>query len=373
MKIAIVHDELMRRGGAEQVVKCFLKAFPEAPVYTLAYRPELTYPEFKNYKIYSSWYKSIATNERKLKKYFFPLGILAMRQLDVSIFDVILISSTYVAKYINPNKNALVINYCHQPFRLAWYPESYVEFVTAQGVKKLILNTVIQLLKKIDFHYAAKTTFFIANTHETKVKIEETYKAKNPITVIKPPVNCKKFFLSGTKQDYYLMVNRLEYYKKVDLVIDAFNTLGKKLIIVGKGSQEEDLKKRAKKNIIFQSSVTDTNLAKLYAECKGFIFPQLEDYGITPLEANAAGIPVIAFGEGGVLETMLPYKGDALQATALFFEEQSPESLIEAIQLYETLTFDKYFIRQHAEQFDEEIFIKKIRYFVINKYDKLTQ
>jgi glycosyltransferase involved in cell wall biosynthesis len=167
------------------------------------------------------------------------------------------------------------------------------------------------------------------------------------------------------------VVSRLEYYKKVDLVVDAFNELGLPLIIVGRGSKEMELKKRAKSNIGFKNGLNNHEISELYAGCKALIFPQHEDYGITPLEANASGRPVIAFGKGGVLETMIP-KVEKWKATALFFEDQSVESLVAAINAFNDNDFDPFFIRRHAEKFNEDKFVKQIRNHVLNLYEIKT-
>jgi glycosyltransferase involved in cell wall biosynthesis len=370
MKIAIVHDELMRRGGAEQVVRCFHQAFPEAPLYTMAYRPELTYPDFKNCRISTSWYNRFTRNEEIMRKLFFPFGVWAMKQLKIEDYDIILMSSTYAAKYANIDKKTLVINYCHTPFRLAWYPESYSQYVGSKGLVRLAYDFVIGQLRKIDFRSAQRSDIFIANTAEVGNRIKTVYRHSKHIEVIKPPVNCMKFYVSEKPKDYYLVVSRLESYKKIDLIVETFNELGYPLVIVGKGSMEEKLKKMAGPNIKFFSGLSSEELAALYSECKAFIFPQKEDYGITPLEANASGRPVIAFGEGGVLDTMIPYSGDASRATALFFKDQTREALIEAIKKFQTLEFSPEFIRTHAEKFDEIKFIEKIRSFVKEKYEE---
>lgn len=370
MNIAIVHDELMRRGGAEQVVLCFHKAFPQAPIYTMAYQPNHTYPEFKNCDIHTSLFQKVVSNEKSMKKLFFPFGVIAMKLLDLTKFDVILISSTYAAKYVKISPNALVINYCYTPFRLAWNPESYAEYNNTSGLKRIIFNSIINILRKIDFKAAQRTDYFIAMTNETKDRIQKAYLPTNKIELIKPPVDCNKFYISSEIKDYYLVVSRLEYYKKVDLVIEAFNKLGYPLIIVGKGSKESELKKMAKPNIVFKNGLSNEDIAKLYAKCKAFIFPQHEDYGITPLEANASGRPVIAYGQGGVLDTMIPYTNDSNIATALFFEKQEVDYLIEAVLLSENIKFNSNFIRHHAEKFHEDIFVDEIKTFVLKKINE---
>ena len=201
-------------------------------------------------------------------------------------------------------------------------------------------------------------------------EIEIKYQTNKVIEVVNPPVKYSNFYVSDTSEGYYLVVLRLEYYKKVDIVIDAFNELGLPLIIVGSGSKENELKVRAKSNVIFKKGLSNEEIAKLYSKANAFIFPQKEDYGITPLEANASGIPVIAYGQGGVLETMIPHNGaNANQSTAVFFHQQTADSLVEAIIKTQTISFDKRFIRAHAEKFAEKYFMEKIDRLIHSKYN----
>ena len=375
MKVAIVHDELVRHGGAEQVLLSLHKAFPDAPIYTISYNPLTTYQELQECNIKTSWFGRFFKDPVNLKRFFFPFGILAMHQLEVKGYDVVLMSTTHCAKYVTVDSDALVIAYCHTPFRLVWRPDTYKGISSAGWIKKFFYKTVISVLKYIDRKNAEKVDWFITNAREVVPRILAAYQPKHHVTVINPPVKCKNFYLSDISQDYYLVVSRFEPYKKVDLVIDVFNELPhKKLIIVGTGSMEEELKRKAGSNIKFLSSLETEELASVYANCRGFIFPQHEDYGITPLEANASGRPVIAYGKGGVLDTMIPVIGtSAKKATAFFFAEQTVESLKSAIAKFETLTFDPHFIRRHAEKFDEMVFIDKIRNFVISTNNRLRQ
>jgi len=369
MKIAIVHDDLVRKGGAEQVALSFHNAFPWAPIYTLAYDPDNTYPEFGDCDIRTSMFGRVIRSERNMKLLFFPLGVLAMQRLDLSGYDVILQSNTHCAKYIKTDANALVITYCHNPFRLVWSTESYDKVNNAGQLQKDIIKRVIAFLKEIDINSAKRTDWFITNAQEIVGRIKQAYHPSKPITVINPPVKCKNFYVSNSLSDYYLVVSRFETYKKVDLVIEAFNEMpDKKLVIVGKGSREKEIKRIAGGNITFLSNLGVDDLARLYANCKALIFPQHEDYGITPLEANSSGRPVIAYGKGGVLDTMIPYDKDSLKSTAIFFEHQTKEALTKAVELFEALDFDPAFIRAHAETFDESRFIEKIKAFVESKY-----
>lgn len=369
MKIAIVHDNLVCKGGAEQVALSFHNAFPDAPVYTLSYDSQNTYPEFKDCEVKTSWFGKLIQSEKNCKRFYFPFGIMAMQQLDVSGYDVVLQSTTHCAKYIKTDPGAMIITYCHNPFRLVWSTESYEKVFASGPIKKFVYQKVISFLKGVDKAFADKTTWFITNSREVLPRIKAAYQPKNEITIINPSVKCSNFFLSENEGGYYLIVSRFESYKKVDMVIDAFKDMAdKKLVIVGKGSREAEIKKNAGANVTFLSGLSSEELAGVYSNCKAFVFPQLEDYGITPLEANASGRPVIAYGKGGVLETMIPYETDSMRSTAVFFDEQTKESLKMAVHKFETLTFDPEFIRSHAETFDEGAFVSKIRSFVVKKY-----
>src|SRR5690606_5433567 len=369
MKIAIVHDDIVRRGGAEQVVLAFHAAFPDAPIYTLSYDAGATYPEFSACHIKTSWFGRYLKDEDKVKKFFFPFGVLAMKQLHLKGYDVVLQSTTHCAKYIKTDPGTLIITYCHTPFRLAWSPDSYGPVIGGNILKKACYRLVAGLLREIDMRAAAKTKWFLTNARVVVPRIREVYKPQNDISVINPPVKCRNFHVSESPGNYYLVVSRFEPYKKVDLVIQAFNEMpDKELVIVGKGTMEKQLKKMAGKNIRFLSGLSARQLAEVFAGCKALVFPQLEDYGITPLEANAAGRPVIAYGKGGVTDTMIPASGDASKATAVFFPEQTVNALKNALEVFEELTFEPQFIRAHAESFDEKNFIEKIRRFVMEKY-----
>ena len=371
MRVAIIQDELIRKGGSEQVLLSFHNAFPDAPIYTLSYNPETTYPELKECNIITSWFGRFIKDDKMMKRLFFPFGIIAMSQMHVTGYDVILQSTTHCSKYIKTDPDALVITYCHTPFRLVWRPESYEEVANASPLKQLAYRTVIDILKYIDRKSAERTDWFVTNAKKVVKRIVAAYNPRNEIAVINPSVKCKNFQVSENPGDYYLVVSRFEPYKKVDLVVEAFNELPhKKLIIVGKGSMEHELKSMANDNITFMNGVSTEELNRLYSNCKALIFPQLEDYGITPLEANASGRPVIAYGHGGIKDTMIPYKGDDSRATALFFEEQETEQLLAAIKAFEKLSFNPQFIRGHAETFDEKHFVRKIRNFVNSKYEE---
>jgi len=371
MKIAIVQDELLRKGGAEQVALSFHHAFPDAPIFTIGYNEAETYPEFKSCDIRTSWLNPYVQKFESWRKLFYPLGVWAMQALDVTGYDVVLQSTTFCAKYVNIDEKALVITYCHTPFRLVFRTDSYDEISQAGRLKRLAFDLVIDRLRKIDLKAAARTDYFVTNANVVVPRIVAAYHPKHPITVIPPAVKTENFHPAVEIGDYYLVVSRFEPYKKVDLVIEAFNKMpGHKLFIVGKGTVEPLLRSLAGENTKFFKDLDKGSLGSIMAGCKALIFPQLEDFGITALEINASGRPVIAYGKGGVLDTMIPYSGNAAKATAVFFESQTAESLMRAIELFETLQFDPDFIRRNAEKFSEQVFIAKIQNFVQGRLEE---
>ncbi|MCX2486236.1 glycosyltransferase [Pedobacter sp. MR2016-24] len=374
MKVAIVHDELVRRGGAEQVVLDMHKAYPEADIFTLCYNKDKTYEEFKNARVFTSWFQYLGKSERLIKMLYFPFAILAMRMFNLKGYDVVLISTTHCGKFVRTDKNASVITYCHTPFRLAWRPFSYSIVNSSNFIIRNIFLFASRVLRKFDSMAAKCTDFYLTNSKEVKARIEDSYNPDQPVKIINPAAKLDNFYISDEVKDYHLVVSRLEDYKMVDLVVKSFNEMpDKKLIIVGTGSKEAELKELAGDNITFLKAQSAAQLADLYANCKALVFPQHEDYGITPLEAAASGRPVIAFGVGGVKETMVPYTNDSTKCTSVFFEEQTVESLIAAIHKAEQLEFNPKFIRNHANLFSAPNFIAKLSAFVSKIYILKTE
>ncbi|MGE5411746.1 MAG: glycosyltransferase [Clostridiales bacterium] len=373
MKIALVHDGIYCRAGGERVLLNFHNAFPDAPIYTAMYAPEDTFPEFKKCDIRTTWFQKIASNEVQYKKYYYPFCIWAMKSLDLSEYDVLLMTTTHCAKYVKASSRTLVVAYCFTPFRLAWNPESYTLYSNSKGVKRIALNMLIDRLKTIDYRKAQRPDRYIAMTQETRNRLIAAYDIRSDIDIINPPINVNKYRLSANPQNYYLVVSRLEKYKKVDLVIEAFNKLGYELKIIGRGTEKEHLKRIAHSNITFIEGISDFELAEYYSNCKAFIFPQFEDYGLTPLEAIASGRPVIAYNKGGVLETMLPYEHPEKPFTAVFFDEQTVDSLMNAVHKLENLKYDTSFIRNHSEKFHDTLFEERIKEYIVALYNERSK
>ena len=360
MKTAIVHDELLRRGGAERVVISLHKLYPNATIFTSAYEPDSTFEYFKSCAIKTTFLNKWVRNEKQLMLLFFPFGMLAMKSLNLKGYDLIILSSAHGAQYIRKPKGAKVINYAHYVFRLVWEPESYAWF--QNSLIRTITKPTFYFLRKLDKWLNVNADYTIFNSKRTQKTYLEVFNGLKNYSVINPPVSLDQFSPTDQVGDFYLVVSRMEPYKRVDLVIKAFQSLSdKKLIVVGSGTQKSVLQQMASghDNISFEEGVSQERLRDLYAICKALIFPQVEDFGITPLEANASGRPVIAYGEGGVLETMIPYGRS--NPTAVFFDEQNADSLISAIHLFESVHFLQEDCLNNVKRFEQKYFHEKIQ------------
>ena len=354
-------------GGAERTLFELHQIWPDAPIYTAAYTPE-KFPEFANADVRVTWLNRIKL--AKTKHQLFPLlRAWAFRSLNLSEYDIIISSSSAEAKYVRKGKHTLHICYCHTPIRYYWsdydWYLAHPPFGRLNLVAQSILPFIIHGLRRMDYKAAQRVDLFIANSMHVQKRIATYYKRQS--TVIYPPVSVERFSLSTERGDYYLIVGRQVAYKRLDLAVDAFNELGLPLKVSGVGEEIAKQKPRAKSNIEFLGRVGDEQLADLYAGAKGFIFPAEEDFGIVPVEAMASGTPVIAYGEGGVLETVIDGK------TGIFFHEKSALALVEAIKRFEKMKFDPSFIRKHALTFGDTVYRRKMESYVDEHWLEYTK
>ena len=362
MKIALVHDWLPTMGGAERVLSDFVELYPEAPIYTLICNHSKMEEPLKSANIITSYLqkKKECTNHRKL----FPFMPTAIESFDLTGYDMVLSSSSSVAKGVITHPDAIHICYCHSPMRYAWeFSYEYAGKMSGKGklVRKL-LSYFLTWIRVWDYASAARVDYFIANSENVAKRIRKHY--KRDAVVIPPPVRCRLFQISETDGDYFLVVSRFQEYKRVDIAIDACNRLGLKLKVVGDGPDYKRLKAMAGPTVELLGRVPDAQVKELYAGCRAFLFPGEEDFGITPLEAMASGRPVIAYGKGGALETVIE------GVTGTFFHEQTTDSLVDALKRFENMKFDKTVLRAHAETFDDEVFKARIKAFVEEKYNE---
>ncbi|MFA6307687.1 MAG: glycosyltransferase [Patescibacteria group bacterium] len=355
-KTAFAHDHLFQIGGAEKILAALASLDPNAPIFTLINDPIISKRILKQENIVTSNLQKIP-GINKLFKYFLILMPRIWENTDLSDYDLIISSSSGLVKGVKTGNNSKHICYCHAPTRYLWDDkEEYIGNLPEGKLLKNFLPKVLNRLQNWDFSKAQEVDYFIANSHFIADKIKKHYKKNSE--VIYPPVKVNDFELSDDIGDYYLIVSRLRPYKKVDLAVKAFNNLKLPLKIIGAGSELKKLKKMAHSNIEFLGELSDKKRNYYLSRCKAFIYPQIEDFGISALEAMASGRPIIAFRGGGALETVVEDK------TGVFFEEQTWESLAHKILRFDVDKFDPNIIREHAKNFDEEKFKQKILSFI---------
>lgn len=361
MKIALVHDWLPFMGGAERVLTNFLDIYPNAPIYTTICNRSKMEGVLKDANIITS---SLQKKNKEIENHrkLFPFMMTAIESFNLNDYDIVLSDSSSVAKGAITRPDTMHICYCHSPMRYAWeFSHEYAgKMVGKGGIKAKLLSYFLTGVRLWDNASSDRVDYFIANSENVAKRIWKHYRRES--VVIHPPVRCNLFNISNVDEDYFLIVSRLQEYKRIDLAIEVFNKLGLPLVIIGDGPDREKLKKMAKGNIKFLGRESDKVIKEHYAKCRAFLFTGEEDFGITPLEAMASGRPVIAYRKGGALETVIEDK------TGVFFDNQTCEDLLEAIKKFENMTFDKKEIRKHSKTFDESIFKEKIEKFIEEKY-----
>lgn len=360
LKIAIVHDWLTGYAGADRVVDQLEKTFYGAPIYTLVYDKSKFPEHFQKYDVRTTYIQKIPFATR-LYKNFLTMMPRAFESLDLTEYDIVISSCSSCSKGIITRPDAIHICYCHTPTRYIW--DFYYTYLKNSGwLKRKLMPRLIHKMRIWDKCAADRVDFFISNSNYIAQRIKKYYR-RDAVTIY-PPVHINEYPIVQQPDDYYLMVGRFTYYKRFDLAIEACNRLGKRLVIVGKGDEEKKLRAMAGPTVEFKGAISDEEIRKLYSNAKAFLFPGEEDFGITPVEAQSAGCPVIAFGRGGATETVLDKK------TGLLFPEQTAQNLAECIEAFETegVKYSRARIREHSLSFSEERFREEVKAFV---YDRL--
>lgn len=365
MRIAIVHPWFLSRGGAEHTVNVLAEAFPEADIHTLLYEDRYLPEAVRGKKVFSlntGW----IPQKYRLYRYLMPLYPIAFEALDLRGYDVVITSDSCVAKGVLIDQNTVHICYCHSPMRSLYdqYRQFHEEF---PALARPIFRLTAHYLRVWDFVAAQRVDVLLANSRNIAQRIQKYY--GKPSQVVYPPVETSIGYIDPNPEDYYLSVGRLTPTKRNDLLIDACNRLGRRLIIVGGGRDAERLKKLAGKTVELAGMVDSATLKNLYARCRALLFAADEDFGIVPVEAQSYGRPVVAYGRGGSLETVIPGK------TGVHFYEQTGESCAEAILRFETCEgdFSPAVIQAHARQFDAEIFKRSMRDVVLQAVNEHTE
>lgn len=355
MKIALVHDYLTQKGGAERVFELLCARFPDADIFTSIYAPEQTIDlRHRQVKTTPLQYIPGATRHfRLLAPFYFP----AFRRLNLDQYDLVLSSSSSFAKAVKTPAHTQHICFCHNVTRFLWDTQTYLRgFKEFQAVYPL-LQPLLEHMRRLDREYAAEPNLYVANSSLVADRIRRFY--RRPAVCIHYPIDPDRFEFSDQKDNFYLVSCRLMSYKRVDLVVEAFNWLGWPLVIMGDGPERERLEALALDNIKFVGFVSDRERTRLLAKARMVIVAALEDYGLVPIEANFSGTPVMAFGSGGVLDTQI------VGTTGLFFDRQSPDSLQRQLLATRHHRWDYRQIHQYAlDNFTEAAFYRKLDDFL---------
>jgi glycosyltransferase involved in cell wall biosynthesis len=347
MKIAIVHDYFTQLGGAEKVAEEMFRMFPQASLHsTVAFADKLPLG-LKGIEISTSWMQHLPSI-RRYYRFYFLLYPFAVSSLKLSSYDLVISSSSGYVKGVSVPRDTMHVCYCHTPMRWAWNFDGYSEREAMSRLMRLALQGLTSALRQWDIGAARQPDHFIANSKVVAARIQRAY--GRTAEVIHPPIDVDQFRPTGQDGDYYMLLSRMVSYKRLDLAVEACSRLKKKLIVIGSGHYRSQLEAMAGPTVQFAGRVSDAEVVRLAAGCKALLFPGEEDFGMAPLEVAAAGRPTIAFRAGGATETIVE------NSTGLFFDHQTPESLMDAIERFERQQWSPAEIRKHAETFGIPIF-----------------
>ena len=384
MKVAIIHDWLTGMRGGEKCLEVFCDLFPDADVFTLLHNKGSVSPIIEKMNIHTSMIQNFPLPFRAYRFYlpFFPMVI---EKFDLRGYDLVISSSHCVAKGFRPNPDTLHICYCYTPMRYVWdMSHVYFNKGTMRFFGHSIVPFFLNYLRMWDIYSNERVDRFVSISNHIARRIWKHYRRTSD--VISPPVNCGQFEVGRKAEDFYLIVSAFAPYKRIDLAVQAFNKLGLPLKVVGTGQEKKRLIAGAKKNVEFLGWLSDKDLADHYARCKAFVFPAEEDFGIAPLEAQVSGKPVIAYGAGGVLETVQGFDltGNLAEDkarmkdgryTGLFFPRQTAEDIITAVRTFEEVgaEFDPIHIAETVKKFDKEEFKRTFRDYVAKEYARFQR
>ena len=355
MKTAIIHYWLVSMRGGEKVIEALIDIFPDADIFTNVYNPDSVSAKIKEKNIITSHINRLPFS-KKLYQFYMPLMPKALMDFNLQEYDLVISSESGPAKGVIPNPNAFHVCYCHSPMRYLW--DMYHSYLKETSpIVRFFMKRLIPSLRYWDTFSSNLVDCFIANSSYVAKRIRRYYNRES--IVIFPPVNIEKYRSIPRKpQDYYLFFGQLRGYKRANIAIEACLNSGRKLVVAGAGLKKKDINKYKRNNLIkFIGRVSDDEICTLYSEAKALLFPGIEDFGIIPVEAQAAGCPVIAYRDGGALETIKE------NVTGIFFNEQSPQSLISAMDYFEKKFnfYERDVFNEHVSQFSIEIFSQRMK------------
>jgi glycosyltransferase involved in cell wall biosynthesis len=353
MKVAIIHYWFVGMRGGEKVIEALCEMYPQADIFTHVYVPEMVSDRIRQHRVIPTFINALP-RAAKMYKTYLPLMPLALEQLDLRGYDLIISSESGPSKGIIPPADALHVCYCHTPMRYIW--NMYHDYRSGAGrLTRLLMPPLSHYLRMWDVTSAARVDSFVANSTTVARRIHRYYGAD--ATVIHPPVDTSAFAIAAPAElgDYYLMAGELVSYKRPELAVRAFNDMKLKLVVIGGGEMLDELRRIAGPTVTIMGSQPFDVLKQHYARCRALIFPGEEDFGMVPVEAMASGRPVIAFGRGGATETV------AEGISGIFFTEQTAEAISAAVRRLAALEIDSSKIAAHASQFGREQFLRKMR------------
>jgi glycosyltransferase involved in cell wall biosynthesis len=361
LKVAIVHDWLNQVGGAESVLEVLKELYPDAPVYTSIYWPQAMPDRYRQWDIRTSWLNRLPLIKAHHQP-FLPLYPLAFEGFDLREYDLVISNKSAFCHGVITSPETVHVCYCLTPTRFLWDYHNYVRHERINPMASALLSPMLPGLRRWDRAAADRVDHFVAISETIRQRIRKFYQRDS--LVIHPPVDIGRFAVEDSHDDYFLIVSRLIPYKRIDVAVEAFSLMGLPLKIVGDGRDRPRLEAMAKSNIEFLGRLPDEDVGRLLSRCRAFVFPGEEDFGIAPVEAQAAGRPLIAYAAGGALETVVD------GVTGLFFREQTAESLAEVVTTFDEQAFDSMAIRRHAEEFNRESFKSKLDAFVDEKVQR---
>ena len=367
LRVAIVHDWFYTRGGAERVVEVLADIFPQADLFALFARPETMAPHLRSRKLTTSFLQKIPLIHR-FHRHTLMFHPFALEQFDLTGYDLVISSTAGTVKGLLTSTNTMHVCYCYSPMRYIW--DMYSAYIREmKPLTRFIFSLTAHSVRLWDYAAAGRVDEFACDSKYVASRIRKYYRRESE--VIYPPIDVQSMQMGDQHGDFYIAVGRLVNYKRFDLAIEACNRLNRPLKIIGSGPDLRRLQRLAGPSVEFLGGVSDAQKHEMLGKCRALLFPGEEDFGIVPVEAQAHGRPVIAFGAGGALETVrgLDDGGCANGATGVFFSEQTVESLVRAIERFEGLPdgFNPRAIREHAMQFDESIFRERIVEFLERK------
>ena len=369
LKVAIVHEWFTSMRGGEKVVATLLKLFPQADVYALLHKKGSVDAIIESRGVRTTFIDRLPFKNTRYP-YYLPLFPTAIETFNLKDYDLVISSSHCVAKGVRVGPNTLHISYIHTPMRYVWdMYENYFHPQRLNWVTRRLIPLFANYLRMWDVTSAQRVDHFVANSRHVARRVRKFY--RRSATVIHPPVETEQFPLSTEKKDYYLVVTALVPYKRVDLAIAAANLKGFPLVVIGDGPEKKRLQAMAGATVRFLPPLPQAEMVDYLQHARALLFPGEEDFGITPIEAQSCGTPVIAYGRGGALETVVGHTpGNDATASGVFFYRQTVEDLVAAIEQAERIRWNYAFIHEHAQRFHTRFFLEAMEQFILEKWQE---